>query len=380
MKAMEKLDQHLRTRIPELGELKRSGVKIIGYTPGAYFPEELVFAAGAIPIQLVRGGDPEAVQEAYKYHVRWLDTFARTQIVYQMSREEPLYDLADTVVAQVTDHNMRAIGSALKLYSDIDVYKFGVPHARHQWALEYYLDNLRLLKRKLEEVTGNSVDDAKLRQAISNSNRVRSLFKEISLMRKADRPPISSRDFVKLHHASFYADRDVMLDVLESLVAELKDRKAPASSGPRLLLTGSTLAMGDYKVLDLLEEDLGGRIVIEHFDEGLIDYWSNVEADGDLMKALAERYFMKQTVAAWFRPSRARLDFIVKLAQDFRASGVIWYQMAFRDCIEIQSFRLPPILDKELGIPMLKLQSDYDREEKNYFKTRAETFLQMVSR
>ena len=379
MQAMEKLDQHLKTRIPELGRLKRSGTRIVGYTPGSYFPEELVFAAGAIPIQLVRGGDPEAVQEAYRYHVRWLDTFARTQIVYQMSQEEPLYDLVDTVIVQVTDHNMRAIGSALKLYSDIDVYKFGIPHSKHQWALEYYLDNLRLLKDKLEEVIGSTIDDQKLKQAINRSNRMRSLFEEISLMRKAERPPISSRDFVKLHHASFYADRDVLLDVLESLVAELKVKDVPAPRGPRLLLTGSTLAMGDYKVLDLVEEELGGRIVIEHFDEGMVDYWSNVEADGDLMKALAERYFMKQTVAAWFRPSRERLDFIVKLARDFKASGVIWYQLAFRDCVEIQSFRLPPILEKELGIPMLKLQSDYDREEKNYFKTRAETFLQMVS-
>jgi len=378
VEAIDRLDEHLKTRIPELWKLKRSATKIIGYTPGAYFPEELVYAAGAIPLQLVRGGDPEAVQEAYKYHVRWFDTFARTQIVYQLSGEEPLYNLPDLLVAQVTDHNMRAIGAAARLYGNTEVYKLGVPHSQHQWGLEYFVDNLHLLKAKLEEVTGNKVTDDKLRASISLCNRMRQTLKEISLTRKSQQPPITSRDFVKVHHAAFYADREVLVQILETLLKELKEKEAPARKGPRILLTGGTLAMGDYKVLDLVEGDLGGQIVIEHFDEGLIDYWENVDPAGDLIQALAERYFMKQTVAAWFRPSRPRLDFLVKLARDFDVKGVIWYQLTFRDCIEIQSHRFPPILERELGIPMLKLQSDYDREEKNYFKTRAEAFLEMI--
>ena len=235
-----------------------------------------------------------------------------------------------------------------------------------------------MLKEKLARFTGTRIEDEKLREAIVLSNRMRELFKEISLMRKSERPPISSRDFIKLNHASFYADRGVMLGVLASLVKELQEKEAPNPSGPRVLFTGSTLSMGDYKVLDLLEPS-GAQIVIEHFDEGLRDYWENVASNGDLMRALADRYFMKKVPGAYFRPSRQRLDFILKLARDFKVDGILWYQLMYRDGADIQSYRFSQVLKKELDIPMLKLQSDWDMAgEIGPFKTRIETFVEVM--
>jgi hypothetical protein len=47
MQAREKLSVHLRTRIVELTKMKGEGHKIIGYTPGGYMPEELLYACEA---------------------------------------------------------------------------------------------------------------------------------------------------------------------------------------------------------------------------------------------------------------------------------------------------------------------------------------------
>ena len=75
MEATEKLLTHLRGRLRELRKMKEEGIKIVGYTPGGYMPEELVYAAEAIPVGLIRGGDPEPVMESAVYIPRFIDTF-----------------------------------------------------------------------------------------------------------------------------------------------------------------------------------------------------------------------------------------------------------------------------------------------------------------
>ena len=66
MEARKKLTSHLGKRALELRELKGKGVKVIGYTPGGFMPEEIVYACGAVPVGLIRGGDPEPVTEVPK--------------------------------------------------------------------------------------------------------------------------------------------------------------------------------------------------------------------------------------------------------------------------------------------------------------------------
>ena len=84
MDAMERLSEHLKKRRPELREIKKSGKKIVGYIPGGYMPEEMVYAANAQPLCLIRGGDPEPVAESLAYIPRFIDTFCRCQIGYRV--------------------------------------------------------------------------------------------------------------------------------------------------------------------------------------------------------------------------------------------------------------------------------------------------------
>ena len=188
MEIMEKLSSHLKTRITDLSRQKENGTKIIGYTPGGYMPEELVHACGAaaVPVGLIRGGDPEPVAYSGAYLPRFLDTFCRSQIGYRALEEEPLYQMIDILIAPITDNNLRAIADSWNFYTDTEVFRFGVPHAKTDHALEYYLDGLRLLKEKLEDLTGNEITEARLKEEITPSNRMRELFKEISSLRESE--------------------------------------------------------------------------------------------------------------------------------------------------------------------------------------------------
>lgn len=379
MQAEERLSAHLRTRVVELARMKGEGHKIIGYTPGGFMPEELLYACGAmpVPVGLIRGGEHEPVLVAGAYLPRWLDTFCRAQIGYKILKEEALYDLIDLLVVPVTDNNNRAIADCWNFYTDTEVFRFGVPHTKTDNGFHYYLDGINLLKEKLETLTGTQITESKLREAINLFNRERELLNKISLMRKLERPPLSGRHFAELNHASFLADKNLMVEVLQSLSAELKQRESPVSKGPRILLTGSTLAFGDYKIYDLIE-DAGGTVVIEEFAEGIRHFSEVVHPNGDLMEQLADRYFRRRVPPAWFRPGRERLDYLVKLAKDFNVNGVIWYQLMYRDSYDIESYYFPDILRRETGLSMLKVESDYDASEIGPFRTRVETFIETI--
>ncbi|MFH0844610.1 MAG: 2-hydroxyacyl-CoA dehydratase family protein [Pseudomonadota bacterium] len=378
MKAMDRLSFHLNGRLEDLKRAKAKGRKIIGYPGGGYFPEELVLAAGAVPVGLIRGGEHRAVELSSAYVTRWIDTFCRAQIGYGISGEDPWYEILDLLVIPITDNNVRAMSDVLAYHTDMAIFPFGVPHTKEESSYRYYRHGVTRIKEKLESVTGVQITEDRLKDAIRLCNRERALFKEISLMRKANPPPISAKQFVALNHASFFADKEIMVEILETVQAEIKEGNPPYPPGaPRILLTGSTLAMGDEKVLDLIEK-AGGVVVMEDFFEGIRPYWESVRVDGDPIEAISECYFLRRVPPAWFRPGTERLDFLIHLARDYQVAGVIWYLLMYRESYKIESYYFPNLLRKETGLSMMTIESDYDPSEIEAMRTRIETYIETI--
>jgi len=379
MKALEAIDVHLKNRARELERFKEEGRKIIGYYPGGYVPEEIILASGAIPVGLHRGGEHEPVLIAGAYLPRWYDTFIRSQIGFKVLGGEPVYDLMDLFVIPITDNNVRILGDAWEFYHLGKIFRFGVPHRKTERALTYYLHGIKAFKKEMERETEASIADVALGGAIVLCNRERELFRRISFMRRTDSSPLKGSDFVRLLHASLWLDKNLMVETLESLIGELEQQPPPPGIGPRILLTGSTLAYGDSKIISLIEE-AGGAVVMEHFAEGLRNYWDDVAIIGNPMEALADAYFHRRIAPAWFRPSKENRDFLIRLAKEFLADGVVWYNLMYRDCYTVQSTLVPKLMKDATGLSTLVIESDYDEEEAGPLRTRVETFIEMIKR
>ena len=168
-----------------------------------------------------------------------------------------------------------------------------------------------------------------------------------------------------------------MIDILSALYEELKGVPPQPAKGPRFLFTGSTLAMGDQKIFELVEAT-DAVIVREEFAEGIRPYMDEVDLDGDPIEALTETYFMKRVPPAWFSPWNSTCDYLIELAGDFNVNGVIWYQLMYRESYDMMSEVFEKQLKAELDLPMLKLETDYDTSEKGPFKTRLETIIQIA--
>ena len=380
MQAMEQITSHLRERPAQLRQLKEKGGKIVGYFVGDYVPEELIYASGAVPICLCHGGDPMPANAALSVTTRFLCPFARAQYGEKLLREQPYYQLIDMLVVPITCQHLRRAGDLWDYYTDVPVFRLGIPHEYDsEDGLNYYTDMSRRLRSSLEEFTGKPITDGALKETIDLYNKMRSRLTEISLARKEPNPPISTLDFIRLNHASLYADPRFMVDVLDSLSQEIRAKggKGAVPDAPRLLLVGPNIAFGDYKILELVNE-AGGMIVAEEICEGVRFYWENVQSNGDLVEALARRYLRERLPCAFMRRSaEKRLDFIAGLAKEFNVAGIIWYQLLYCDTYDIESYYFVQQMEK-LGFPVLKLESDYDILDRGPLRTRIEAFIETL--
>ena len=380
MQAMEQITSHLRERPAQLRQLKEKGGKVVGYFVGDYVPEELIYASGAVPICLCHGGDPMPANAALSATTRFLCPFARAQYGEKLLREQPYYQLIDMLVVPITCQHLRRAGDLWDYYTDVPVFRLGIPHEYDsEDGLNYYTDMSRRLRSSLEEFTGKPITDGALKETIDLYNKMRSLLTEISLARKEPNPPISTLDFIRLNHASLYADPRFMVDVLDSLSQEIRAKggKGAVPDAPRLLLVGPNIAFGDYKILELVNE-AGGTIVAEEICEGVRFYWENVQGNGDLVEALARRYLRERLPCAFMRRSaEKRLDFIAGLAKEFNVAGIIWYQLLYCDTYDIESYYFVQQMEK-LGFPVLKLESDYDILDRGPLRTRIEAFIETL--
>lgn len=287
------LATHLKNRPAQLREAKKNGTKIIGYFPGNYVPEEIIYASGAVPLCLIHGGNHRSANAGLSVLPQVICPFARAQVGEKVLEENPYYNMLDMVVAPITCQHLKKVAELWEYYGDLEIFKLGVPHQHgHDFELEYYQNRLKVLKDRLQEFTGNNITQERIGKAIGIYNRIRELFKKISLLRRNSPPPISALDFIKLNHASFYADPEFMVGILESIYRELKTKRPPTrTNAPRLLLLGPNLGYGDYKIPELVEE-AGGEIVIEEIYEGMRYYWHEIANEGDLFHSLARGYLV----------------------------------------------------------------------------------------
>jgi benzoyl-CoA reductase/2-hydroxyglutaryl-CoA dehydratase subunit BcrC/BadD/HgdB len=342
-------------------------------------PEELIYASGAIPLCLVEAGNHLSIEAASSVLPHIACPFVQAQAGEMILKRNPYYGMIDMVVAPITCQHLKKVAEIWEYYGDVEVFKLGIPHRYDgDSELDYFISRLSALKERLQTLTGNEIDGDKIGDAIELYNKMRELLKKISLTRRASPVPIRALDFVRLNHASYYAEPNFMVNVLDSIYRGLgENHQGSEVEAPRLLLIGPNIANGDYGILELIES-AGGEVVVEEVCEGIRYYWQSIEKKGDLLRSLARGYLQERLPCAFMRyASKKRLDFALKLVTDFKVSGIIWYELLYCETYDSESYYFAQKMN-EHNIPMLKLESEYGAAGVGQFKIRIDAFIELV--
>jgi benzoyl-CoA reductase/2-hydroxyglutaryl-CoA dehydratase subunit BcrC/BadD/HgdB len=354
-----------------------NGHKKVGYFC-VYTPAELISAAGAAPIRLFKGGSSIRVASGEVYVGCYFCQFP-SYSVGAFREGDPLYKSVDKIYTFYTCDQMKKGVEAISEFSNVPSKILCLPRERKREASrEFMLREVREFQADLEELTGQKVSEEGLRREIARYNCARRLLKQISELRKRENPPLSGGEFLELVKAFYYLPIEKSLAYYEDFYSRLVSEKGNGQRPIRIMMSGGIVADGDHRLIDLIERDLGARIVVEDHCTGLRPFYYLISEDGDPLQALADGY-LDLAPCARMKPLEDRLDFSEKLALEYRVDAVIYVSLKFCSCYAITKNSVIKRFQK-LGIPLLDISNDYSQSDLGQLRTRLEAFSELIKK
>jgi benzoyl-CoA reductase/2-hydroxyglutaryl-CoA dehydratase subunit BcrC/BadD/HgdB len=368
-------------RIKELNDQRAQGKKVIGAFC-IYAPEELVYSAGASMVGLCGGAD-FSVPDAEAVLPRNLCPLIKSFYGFRLNKTCPYFQSSDLVVGETTCDGKKKVYELLAEL--IPTYVLEVPHKPDtKQGKEFWYHELEAFKAKLEEVTGNKVTAESLNKSIELINNKRKALKRLNDLRAASPSPISGLDALLINQISFNDDPVRFTAKVNELCDELDQRVRQGigvaeKDAPRLLVSGCPMAIPNWK-LHSIAQATGATIVTEESCVGTRYFMDLVEPKGasinDLLWAIVEKY--SQIPCACFTPNDRRINSIESLAKQFKADGVVYYTLQNCHDYNVESVKVDRAM-KALGLPMLKIETDYAMGDAAQIQTRLEAFLEIIA-
>lgn len=372
---MEEFGAICANRPSELAEAHAKGVKVVEYT-GNFVPEELIYAAGAKPYPLWRGGEPDPTEAVLEESVRFLNPLARSIAGFYYLGVDPVTPFADMIAFTQSDCHIYRMAELLESRG-LNVVKVGVPTDwKQEEDFSYYLQKVTALKDALEKLTGNTVTDEALRTYIGFTNRINELLRQIDKLRKLPNPPITGLDFIKLNHYTTMCEPETAIEMLEKILQALQEEDPHNESRVRLQIAGRAVAVGDYVVVRALEE-AGAIVVNEFLDEAYRWFASDTVTEGDPLRNLCAARYLEKPPINNFQPAWVqRHDCMLEQCEDYAVDGVIWYELLYDEIHDMEFSIMTERFDKE-DMPLMRIQTSYEytREAMGPLNTRIETFI-----
>lgn len=354
---------------------KRQGKRVAGWSC-IYVPEEIIHAAGILPIR-VTGGDTEEfdINEATGLSYITLCTYTRSILQLMMNKQ---FDFLDGYVGTSLCHCVSRMVDVMEYFFPIPIiHVLNVPRNITEDAYKFYREELHNLGRRLEYLYDIQISDQALRESIGVFNQTRTLLRRLLELRKPDVPLISGAEFLEVLNASGRMPREDYNQLLERLLEELETRKwiPQEPRKVRLMLSGSILNNPGF-IRSI--ENLGASVVVDEICSG-VRYFEdpvNTSAYSDPWEAIARSYLNKFACSRMI-PCERRIDQVVRLAREFRIEGLISRMVRYCTNLDYDEPWLKDRLREE-GISMLELSTEYGTPVTAQIRTRIEAFLEML--
>jgi len=356
----------------EILEHKRQGKKVFGWLC-TYVPEEIIHAAGALPVRITGYSQEMELEDGNAYLYINNCSFSRSCLQMGIRGE---YDFLEGMVAGSTCDGARRLFDLWQYYIKTPFHHvLTVPRKYTQRAHDLYHYQVAQFKQHLEEFLGIQITDEELRHSIEVYNEARALLKRLYELRKRDEPPITGAETMEVLNASFRMPKELFNEWLRNLLDELSRSGNTHKGRARLMVVGSV--MNNPEFIKSIEAQ-GGLVVTDELCTST-RYWSDpvvIEEDKTLLEAISRRY-LNNFPCARMVPSDERFNRILNLVRDFKVDGVI--SQIIRYCVPY-AHDLPLLTGrlKAQGIPTLALDVEYGTSGSGQIQTRVQAFLEML--
>jgi bcr-type benzoyl-CoA reductase subunit C len=353
-------------------EHKQQEKKIFGWLC-TYVPEEIIHAAGALPIRITGYSSEVELDDGNAY--LYINNCSFSRSCLQLGLRQG-YNFLDGVVGGSTCDGARRLFDLWRHYIGTPFHHvLTVPRKSTQSAHNLYHSQVMEFKKHLEEFLNITITDESLLKSIELYNESRTLLGKLYNLRKLDNPPITGAETMEVLDASFRMPKELFNKYLKDLLEEIDKSRNSQKGRARLMVVGSVMANPEF--MRCIEEQ-GGMVVTDELCTST-RYWSDPVVLDDKktpIQAISQRYLNNFPCARMF-PSDERFDRIIELAKDFRVDGIV--SQIVRYCVPY-AHDLPLLTDrlKKHGIPVLALDVEYGTSGSGQIQTRVQAFLEML--
>nr|MDO8080190.1 2-hydroxyacyl-CoA dehydratase family protein [Candidatus Freyarchaeota archaeon] len=347
---------------------KNMGKSVFGYFC-TYVPEEIIHAAGIIPVRMMGGSDDITLADVHL--PSYVCSFARS--CYDQGLKG-VYSYLDGVIFPCTCDTIIALYSIWKADIKTPYVGFVDPLcAKTETAKKYFREEVARFKESLESFLGGEISDTSLQKSIEIYNANRRLLKEVYELRRSSHPPISGVEALDIVKSSMLTPKEEHSRLLENLLNKISERDDPPESGVRILVSGSVIY--DPEILRMIENS-GGLIVTDDLCTGTRYFWDLVNTNLPPLTGIADRYYERIPCPCNYSPER-RLEHILSLIRDYNVEAVVFTLQKFCDP---HLFDYPFIGEslKEAEISTLLLETEHVSSPLGPLKTRIEAFLETI--
>ena len=270
---------------------KKAGGKVLAKL-GFDVPDELVLAAGMMPVQVYADPDKELV------NTNKILEFAFDPVVRKQFEK-----MIDGTYKEVADY--LAVSNSTDVFIRIFLYlremirsmpEMPVPpttfidmlftrNRMHQERNELIFG---LFRKQLEDWSGKPVTDEAIKTAAEICNANRAALRKIGELRHGDEVRVSGTEALVIIGSGFFMDKKEHTELVEKLAEEAAEW--PVITGKRVFVTGSVHE--DLLVYDMIEK-AGGVVVAEDHDWGDRSYERDYNMAYPPIRAIVDRYMLR---------------------------------------------------------------------------------------
>ncbi len=272
---------------PVVRRWREEGGKVVGHFQ-VYFPEEIVHAAGLLPLK-IRGAQVNGT-EAESHFGSYLCSIIKTSLELALTQKIEL-DMFVTHPICDAARNLAAIWGRNFPYKCQILYLPQNPNSKH--SAIYLRDEYQRLLHDVETIAGRKVTADELRASLQLYNQSRALIRRLYDLKRESPWLVSGEEAFVLTALAGFVPREEYNEFMQTMLPMLESRPALKQDKMRVVFEGGFC---EQPPLDLLQTiDRSCYVVDDDLMIGLRYLLQDVPLDGDPLGNLAHAYLESST-------------------------------------------------------------------------------------
>ena len=359
----------------QLANFKAQGKKVIGVLP-YYAPEELVYAAGMVPMGMW-GSNNKTISRAKEYCATFYCTIA--QLALEMLLDGTM-DQLDGIITPTICDTLRPMSQNFRVSIGEKIPTIFLAHPQNRfapWGLQFCIDQYTNVKKMLEKIAGREITNEDIRNAIKVYNASRAARREFVKLANEHCDVITATKRSAVLKAAWFMTKAEYTEKLVALNAELAALPVCEWKGVKVVTSG---IICDNPELLKIFDDNNIAIAADDVAHESRSFRTDASEEGDPMMALAKQFADIDYEVLLYDPASAenrRGEFVANMVKESGAQGLILFMQQFCDPEEMEYPYLKKALD-DAGIPHIKLGVDQQMRDFGQASTAIQAFADVL--